>query len=148
MHHQVYHQVQHTRIIRCILVASSGACTIGCIIRSGLGIRSFALHSFAQNHSYQRASVSDSLFSHFKKEPLWANRSCCSLQKSDKSKSLSMLFKKSDMSYSLLICSFDSQETKENCSFHHVFDSYSLFFPFFMPKSESLPLLFSPSLFF
>ena len=47
-----------------------------------------------------------------------------------------MLFKKSDMSYSLMIRSFDSQETKENCSFHRVFDSYAQFFPFLGPRAN------------
>ena len=43
---------------------------------------------------YKRATMSESLSSLFKKERPWANRSCCSLQKSNVSKSLSLLFNK------------------------------------------------------
>ena len=44
---------------------------------------SFDLRSFAPNHSYKRAAVSDLLSLIFKKEQLWANFFRLSLQKSD-----------------------------------------------------------------
>ena len=55
---------------------------------SGLGIRAIALHSSAQNRSPERATVSDSLLSKFKKEQPRANRSRHSLKKSSESDSL------------------------------------------------------------
>ena len=87
----------------------------------------------------------DSLSIIFTKEQPWANRSHRSLQKSQVSESLLSLFKKK----------------RCECFAHHWIESlaknerfpwktrmYLTVFPLFMPKSESLPLLFSHSLFF
>ena len=72
-----------------------------------------------------------------------SDRSCRSLKKSDESDFLTVaLLTKSDMSNffffweQIALSVFCNQKTKEekNCCFHHVFDSFSLLFPFLCPR--------------
>ena len=72
-----------------------------------------------------RATVRDLLLLLFKKEPLWTNRSRCSLQKSE---SLSSLFKEERHEWFDLDLIFRSQKSSD------VFDSFSQFFPFYAQK--------------
>ena len=79
--------------------------------------------------------MSNSLSLLFKKERSWANRSCCSLLKSDMIELLSDMIKSLSKNerFAWKICIF--------CMFLTVF-------PLFMPKSEALLLLFAHLLFF
>ena len=66
------------------------------------------------------------------------------------SKTLSISFKKSDITDLLVIranCSHKTSDSLEKTYFSYVFDSFSQFSSLYMPKSESLPSLFDQSLF-
>ena len=76
-----------------------------------------------------KVTVSDSLSLLFKKEWPWANRS---LQKSDRE---------------LFTCDSSESPSKMSDSIEKI-HIFLLLFPFFMPKRESLPSLFTQSLFF
>ena len=116
------------------------------MISPRLGVCSFALHSFAQNRSYLRATVSDSLMSIFKKEQPWGNRSRRSLiwatmsksvllllyKRATMSKSISSLLKKSNMSDSLMVQENRSQ--KQRISFHLFLTVFHCFSPFLCPQ--------------
>ena len=71
-----------------------------------------------------------------------------SFLKSDEHKLLSISFKKSDISYSLVIRANRSQKTSDSLKKKHFIVCFGQFFPIFMSKSESLPSLFAQSLFF
>ena len=112
-----------------------------------MGIRSFALPSFAQNllvivrlwaicscSSVKKSNCEQNALITLYKSFMQANRSHRSLKKSAVSDSRFCSQKKN---YSLKTINI----------FHHVFDSFSQFF-LFMPMSESLQSLFALSLFF
>ena len=107
-----------------------------CLQNAGLGTRSFTLRSFTlrsytQNRSFLRATVSDLLMSLFIKERLWVIRSIKKINVSD-----SLCFEQ--------IARKKRAIRSKNSYFSNVFDS---FHPF-LPKNESLTLLFAHLLFF
>ena len=86
--------------------------------------------------------MSDLLSSLFIKDRPWANLSLCSLQKSDcRSLKKKCEWFARNSSESLL-------KTSNLLEKIHIFRLLFTAFPLFMPKSESLPSLFAPSLFF
>ena len=84
-------------------------------------------------HSLQKSDCEQITLVTLYKRVTHANRSCCSL-------------KKSDVSDSLLICSVALKNQKIRI-FPHVFGSFFIAFQLFKPKSESLPSLFGLSLY-
>ena len=102
----------------------------------------------------KRATVSDSLLSLFKKEPLWANQSRLTLKKSNceqiafvavynratLSKLLSIYLKKSDISDSRAIQANRFQKTSDLLEKNVFFVCFRQFSSFFMPKERIPPV--------
>ena len=116
-----------------------------CLFRWGPGRVVNSLFHFSLFALKKRASVRESLSSLFKKVGPWANRSCGSLQKRDRERiALIALYNRASgviRSWFKQIALKIERFSRKNSYFSYVFDSFSLPFPFYMPKSELLRLL-------
>ena len=92
--------------------------------------------------------MSGSISSLFKKERLWGNRSCRSLQKSNRERIALDFFKKERRQWFACDSSESLSKTSDSLEKKLFFECFWQFSPFVCQKSESFPLLFAQPLFF
>ena len=92
--------------------------------------------------------MSGSISSLFKKERPWGNRSCRSLQKSNREQIALDFFKKERRQWFACDSSESLSKTSDSLEKKLFFECFWQFSPFVCQKSESFPLLFAQPLFF